>query len=114
MCPNRVLQKTTALPESSIRSSLTQEVVRRLKNTSESLPKHQVHEILSVFGQKLVNSGHSVSSSQYIMVHGVSKYLELFRFSRLDVSDPDYKPLHCNMEFDKFNRKLNKVLTKSS
>ena len=32
MCPNRVLQKTTALSEGSIRASLTQECIRRLKN----------------------------------------------------------------------------------
>ena len=65
MCPNKVLQKSTALPETCLRSSLTQEVVRRLKNTSESLPKTHVSGILSKFSQKLVNSGHSIRSSQY-------------------------------------------------
>ena len=76
MCQNQVLQRATALPEASIRASLTQEVVRRLKNTSESLPKSVICDILSVFSQKMVNSGHSVSSAQYILVHGVTKYLE--------------------------------------
>ena len=37
MCPNRILQKTTALSEDSIRASLTQDAVRRLKNCSLDL-----------------------------------------------------------------------------
>ena len=39
MCPNRVLQRSTALSQGSIRSSLCQEVVRRLKNCSLNLPQ---------------------------------------------------------------------------
>ena len=75
-CPNRVIQKETALSESSIRSSLTQETVRRLRNCSIELPIEEKQEILSVFAQKMRNSGHSVSSIQYILVHGVTKYIE--------------------------------------
>ena len=68
-CPNRVLQS-----EMSIRASLTQETVRRLKNCSLKLPSHEKQEILSQFAQKLVNSGFSVPSAQYILVHGISKF----------------------------------------
>ena len=34
MCPNRVVQKSTALSQNCIRASLCQDVVRRLKNCS--------------------------------------------------------------------------------
>ena len=44
---NRMLQKTTALPELSIQATLTQEVVRRLINCSESLKVEAKQEILS-------------------------------------------------------------------
>ena len=114
MCPNTVLQKTTALPEASVRSSLTQEVVRRLKNTSELLPKTHIQATLSTFSQKLVNSGHSVKSAQFILVHGTTKYLELLKRSKLETSNSLYRPLHCDKEFDKFNRKLYKLLAKNS
>ena len=41
ICPNKVLQKATALPQTCIRASLTQELVRRLKNCSMDLPKSE-------------------------------------------------------------------------
>ena len=114
MVPNRVLQKSTALPENSIRSSLVQDVVRRLKNTSTTLPKTHVVEILSNFSQKLVNSGHSVRSSQIVLVHGVTKFAELLRQSKLPKCDPGYKPLHLGRDHDKYNRKLRKILSRTS
>ena len=82
-CPNRVLQKDTALSEMSIRASLTQETVRRLKNCSVSLPNSEKQTILSQYAQKLVNSGFSVSSAQYLLVHGVTKYNQMLRNSNL-------------------------------
>ena len=91
MCPNKVLQQDTALAESSIRASLTQEVVRRLKNCSFDLPNSEKQGILSLFAQKMINSGHSVFSTQYILVHGVVKYCELVRRSNLPQSDPKTK-----------------------
>ena len=88
MCPNRVLQRETALAESGIRASLTQEVVRRLKNCSSDVKISEKQGILSIFAQKMINSGHSLSSTQYILVHGVIKYLELVRCSKLSADDP--------------------------
>ena len=37
-CPDKMIQKETALNEANIRASLVQETVRRLKNCSEDLP----------------------------------------------------------------------------
>ena len=36
-CPNTVIQKDTALSDSSIRATLTQETVRRLKHCSDGV-----------------------------------------------------------------------------
>ena len=48
-CPNVVLQKSTALSEDSVRSSLSQEVVRRLLRCSPDLPLSEKQTILSRF-----------------------------------------------------------------
>ena len=76
-CPNRVVQKETALSKQSIRSTLTQETIRRLKNCSKALPLEEKKLILSQFAQKMINSGHSITSTQYILVYGVTKYIKL-------------------------------------
>ena len=80
---NRVLQKDTALAESSVRSSLTQEVVRRLLNCSKYLSVVRKQEFPSNFAQKLINSGFSVTSAQLINVHGTARYVELVRNSKV-------------------------------
>ena len=97
-----------------MRASLTQEVVRRLKNTSEMLPRSEIHRILSIYSQKIVNSGHSLRSAQYLLVHGVTKYIELIRRSQLNTQDSYFKPLHSGKKYDLYNRKLHKFLAKMS
>ena len=112
--PNRLLQKDTALNEGSIRASLVQEVIRRLKNCSLDLPLEEKQQILSVMAQKLINGGFSLQSAQYILVHGVVKYKELVRLSQIDPADPEFKPLHLEKEFNVFGRKLQKMLAVTS
>ena len=111
--PNRVLQKQTALSEDCIRASLNQEVVRRLLSCSPDLPLCEKRDILSKFAQKLVNSGFSVASSRITLVHGVSRYLELVRNSKLSVKSPRFKPLYNDKSFRKFERILAKFESKS-
>ena len=112
-CPNRVLQRDTALSESCIRASLNQEVVRRLLCCSQSLPIDEKQRILSTFAQKLINSGFSLSSSQLILVHGVVRYLELVRRSNLSKDNKSFKPLYVPKEFQKLKRRLKKIEQKS-
>ena len=49
---NQVLRRDTALPTASIRSSLLQEAVRRLINTSADVGRDETDKILSRFAQK--------------------------------------------------------------
>ena len=111
--PNRVIQKSTALSEQIIRSSVNQGVVRRLLNCSMNLPISVKQNILSDYAQKLVNSGFSVKSCQLTLVHGVSRYLDLVEKSNLPENDKDFKPLYYGKDFNKLERKLNKYLAKS-
>ena len=97
--PNRVIQKSTALSEQIIRSSVNQGVVRRLLNCSLDLPVSEKQKILSDYAQKLVNSGFSVKSCQLTLVHGVSKYLELVEKSNLPMDDKDFTLLYYGKDF---------------
>ena len=77
-----------------MRASLTQEVVRRLLHCSRNLSIDAIQSILSRFAQKMLNSNHSIESTRITLVHGVTKYLEMLRRTKLDVEHPDYQPLH--------------------
>ena len=112
-CPNRVLHKVTALSEGSIRATLTQETVRRLRNCSQNLPAEEKQTILSNFAQKMKNSGHSLESIQYLLVHGVTKYKELVRLSELPLDDAEHRPLYRSKHYNTHNRKLHKILQKN-
>ena len=107
-CPNKVLQKDTALSEDSVRASLNQEVVRRLLLCSEDLPIERKQEILSKFAQKLLNSGFSLTSSQIILVHGVTRFLEIVENSKRPTDHPLFKPLHVDKNYRRLERKLDK------
>ena len=113
MCPNRVLQSDSALSVDCMRSSLTQEVVRRLLNCSIDLPVKVKQDCLSRFAQKMLNSGHTVASTQITLVHGVMKFLEMTRRSELNVNDPKFRPLHYEKSYKRCERKLAKFLAKS-
>ena len=81
MCPNKVLQRDTALSDDSIRASLNKKVVRRLLCCKAELPITAKEKVFSKFSQKLMNSGFSLHSSQLIVVLGVTRYLDMLWLS---------------------------------
>ena len=105
---NKVLCCDTALPVSSIRASLLQEVVRRLLNCSECLPVDEKQRILSKLAQKLINSGHSTRSTKILIVQGVAKYLYKLKVSRLNSEDSRYRPLYLSKEYEEKDRQVKK------
>ena len=68
---NRTLDKRTAMGEDQKIQVLTQEVVRRLGNTTEDLSNEDYVTILDDFSQKLCNSGYGVDQIRRIMVAGI-------------------------------------------
>ena len=112
--PNRVIQRDTALTESSIRSSHVQEVVRKLLHCCGELNVERKKVFLTKFSKKMVNSGFSVPSAQITLVHSVSRCLKHIKNSKLPRTDPMFKPIHVNREFNKCERKLKKFLEKSN
>ena len=111
-CPNRVLQRESALSDECLRASLMQEVVRRLLLCSTSLSMGEVQSILLNFAQKMVNSNHSVESTRIILVHGVTKYLKMLKLCKLSPEDPNYRPLHFGKHDRSYARRLKKFMSK--
>ena len=110
--PNRVLQRDTALSDTTITSSLTQEVVRRMLNCSLDTSKEVLCDILSKFAQKMLNSGHSQWATKVVLVHGVTKYNYMVEASQLSKRNKRYKPLHLPKAYRESDRQVNKYLAK--
>ena len=89
---NVVIQADSALSDQT--ASLVEEVVRRLKHTSESLPHSSRMEVLEKFSQKMANSGHRPKFMKKTLVIGIMKYVKKLKASKLDQNEKGYKPLH--------------------
>ena len=72
--PNRCLQSETALNQNSLIRCLGNEVGRRLDSFSETVPLRERVAALDRFCQKLLNSGHSLSTVRGILVSGIKGY----------------------------------------
>ena len=94
MSNNVVIQEQAALSEMVKVSSLTEEVVRRLKHTSRGLEKSYRLETLEDFSQRMSNSGHKSQFMKRVLLTGIAKYEKKVEESLLDKRDPKFKPLH--------------------
>ena len=65
---NRTVEKRTAMRENQKVQILTQEVIRRLGNTTEGLPQREYQNMIDRFCQKLYNSGYSEDQMRRIVV----------------------------------------------
>ena len=79
MANSRVLNRKTAMSENGMVASLSQEVVRRCKNTSEELSQEQKNRVLDDYTKKLVASGHSRKQAHRIMTAGLTGYERLLQ-----------------------------------
>ena len=71
MCNNIVIQEKSALSDIVKVSSLTEEIVRRLKHTREELPRSYRMETLEDISQKMKNSGHKENFMKRILTQGI-------------------------------------------
>ena len=72
-----VLEKNSAFPYAMKMKCLTQEVFRRLHNTSENILEENKGEILSKFTQKLKNSGYNEKERLNIIKGGIKTHQNL-------------------------------------
>ena len=65
-------------------------------NCSLDLDVEMKQEILSAYGKKLINSGHSLKSARIILVQGVVKFLWKVKLSQLPREDTQHRLLHLD------------------
>lgn len=94
MCNNVVVHAKSALGETVKSATLTEHVMRRLKNTSQALPISSRLEALENLCQKMVNSEHKTHFIKRILATGITKYERKVKASKLDKSNPRWRPLH--------------------
>ena len=112
--PNRVLLKTTALSKTSLESTMVQEGVRRLLNTSTNVHPNERNEILNTFVRKMINSGFSREEAQLFVVHAATSFTHKVMVSELPETHPDYKPLFRGRLYQREDRLITKALSKNT
>ena len=113
MVPDMVLHKRSAIPESTRRATLNQELIRRMVNTSEMVGMSMRLEIVDKYAKKLINSEYSVEYTRSAIVGGLKGYERLLSLSR-DVKNPKWKPLHMPAKWNARNRRIAKMGAKTN
>ena len=113
MTPNMVLHARSAIPESTRRATINQELIRRLTNTSELVENEIRVEIVDKYAQKLINSEYSLKVTREFLIGGLKGYERLLSLSK-DRENPKWKPLHMSGSWNGRNRRVAKQLAKSS
>ena len=81
---NTVIRKESALSENQKIQILSQELVRRLFNTKETLNKEYRSLIINEYTQKIINSGYSSDQVKKIILSGIKGYFGKVRRRRKD------------------------------
>ena len=113
MKTNLVIQSTSALSENVKVSSLSQEVVRILKNCSEDIDNSIRMEHLEKLCVKMKTSGFDNNYTRKILVNGIKCYERKLANSLLNKNHNKYKPLHLGKRYNASQRLENKLLAKS-
>ena len=103
-----------ALSDSTKLSSLSQEVVRRLLNTSRRLEDTVRMETLETFSQKMRNSGHTMGYIEKALLSGITNYERKVNNSNLPRTHHPYKPLHMDSNYKAVGRWKKKVMAKET
>ena len=113
MKTNLVLQAQSAISENTKVGSLSQEVVRVLKNCSEDINNEARLEHLENFCVKMKTSGYNNQYTRKILFNGIKCYEGKLTNSKLDKKHPRYKPLHLSKSFNAAGRMEKKLLAKA-
>ena len=74
MCSNVCVQKLSAMDENSKVKTLSNELTRRLLNSSESLGNKERVRVVDIYTQKLINSGYGVEQIRRNVINGIKGY----------------------------------------
>ena len=82
MASNVGVQKQSAMKENGKMKTLSNDLTRRLLNTSESLGMDERITVIDDYGQRMLNSGFGITQSQKIVLNGIKDYERKLRESR--------------------------------
>ena len=102
------LQSGTALSQNGLVQSLVEDVKRRLLTTSEDVPDSIRCTILDEFGQKMLNSGHSLKEARRNTLAGVKGYE-----ARLKKTKKSGNPMNRSAKQSSAGRRRKKLTGKS-
>ena len=104
-----LILKSSAMPFQVKRASLSQEVLRRLRNTRRDLPWSEKAEILSEFSHKLMCSGWTERHRYDFIMAGLTGYRR-----QLENSDAGITPLYRPREWDRETRRRKKLMARTA
>ena len=87
MANKKVISRRSAMGENSKQASLSQEVVRRMKNTLEDICQEEKNSILNEFVVKLISSEYSVDQARRIIIAGLRGYERLLKKQQDGIQD---------------------------
>ena len=114
MATNLVVQAKSALSEEVKAATLSEEIVRRLRNTSQELDNSERLEILERACVKMKSSGHTEKFIRTAVAKGIKKFKGDVRRSELPEDNKGYSPLYKNASWRKDIRARNKLMKRKS
>ena len=102
------------MPENTKITTLNQEVIRRMINTSELVGENIRLGIIDDFAQKIVNSGYPVHQTRNILVGDLKGYERKLALSIKDRSNQRWKPLCPCSKFNAKARAKKKIMAKTN
>ena len=82
MASKYTIMKNSVLPENCKIQCLANDLVRRLKNTSERLPQHQRNTVVNIYTEKLLRSGYKKDQVTKVIEAGLKGYEKIVRLER--------------------------------
>ena len=114
MATNLMVEATSALSKEVKLATLSEEVARRLRNTSPRLESSRRLEILEKACVKMKTSGHSEDFIRLAMEQGIRSFDAKVKRSRLEVDHPSFQPLFPKAGWRKDIKSREKALKRST
>ena len=114
MATNLLVEAKSALSMEVKQATLSEEVARRLRNTSLRLDPARRMEILERACVKMKTSGHSEEIIRQAVEQGIRAFDNKIKRSRLDVQDPGYQPLFPKAGWKKNIKSREKALKRGN
>ena len=114
MATNLMVEACSALSREVKMSTLSEEVARRLRNTSQRLNSARRMEILEEACVKMVTSGHTEEFARQAMENGIKAHNDRIRRSNLVETDPGFQPMFPKAGWRRVIRDKEKAMKRST